>query len=37
MPGVGKVMGKRSEGIGVNAVGDLRELESAMLEECFGR
>jgi DNA polymerase-4 len=37
MPGVGKVLGKRLEGIGVKAVGDLLELESAMLEECFGR
>jgi len=37
IPGVGKVTEKRLEEIGIKTVGDLRRLESAMLEDRFGR
>ena len=37
IPGVGKVTEKRLEEIGIKTVGDLRKLESAMLEDRFGR
>jgi DNA polymerase-4 len=37
IPGVGKVTEKRLEEIGIKTVGDLRNLESATLEERFGR
>jgi DNA polymerase-4 len=37
IPGVGKVTEKRLEEIGIKTVGDLRNLESALLEERFGR
>jgi DNA polymerase-4 len=37
IPGVGKVTEKRLEEIGIKTVGDLRNLESTMLEERFGR
>jgi DNA polymerase-4 len=37
IPGVGKVTEKRLEEIGIKTVGDLRTLESAMLEARFGR
>jgi DNA polymerase-4 len=37
IPGVGKVTEKRMEEIGVNIVGDLRNLEIAVLEKRFGR
>ncbi|MEO6830179.1 MAG: DNA polymerase IV [Acidobacteriaceae bacterium] len=37
IPGVGKVTEKRLQEIGIRKVGDLRSLESAMLEERFGR
>jgi DNA polymerase-4 len=37
IPGVGKVTEKRLEEIGIKTVGDLRNLESALLEESFGR
>ena len=37
IPGVGNVTEKRLEKIGIKTVGDLRNLESGMLEECFGR
>lgn len=37
IPGVGNVTEKRLEEIGIKTVGDLRLMESAMLEERFGR
>jgi DNA polymerase-4 len=37
IPGVGKVTEKRLEEVGIKTVGDLRAMESAMLEERFGR
>jgi DNA polymerase-4 len=37
LPGVGKVTGERLEKIGVKTVGELRNLDSAALEEHFGR
>jgi DNA polymerase IV len=37
IPGVGNVTEKRLEEIGIKTVGDLRLVESAMLEERFGR
>jgi DNA polymerase-4 len=37
IPGVGNVTEKRLEKIGIKTVGDLRNLESGMLEEHFGR
>jgi DNA polymerase-4 len=37
IPGVGKVTERRLEEIGIRTVGDLRTLESAILEDRFGR
>lgn len=37
IPGVGKVTEKRMEEIGVKTVGDLRNLDALVLEQCFGR
>ncbi len=37
LPGVGKVMGEKLAGMGVGSVGDLREIDQAMLERRFGR
>ncbi len=37
LPGVGKVMGEKLEGMGVETVAHLREIEQALLEQRFGR
>jgi DNA polymerase IV len=37
IPGVGKVTEKRMEELGIKTVGNLRDLELTLLEECFGR
>jgi len=37
IPGVGKVTEKRLEELGIKTVGDLRSVELAVLEDCFGR
>ena len=37
LPGVGKVMGEKLEGMGVETVAHLREIEQTLLEQRFGR